>query len=122
MHVLRDCASIARLEDLDLRTLIEWRIRQIEEFMPWDAAVLGPFIVAEPGDCIDTLVAATGIARVTDIEFVDEHAHYYEAVWIVSDDGYGVDLFIPKRADIDPNLLALCAAYATPAIPAEPAT
>jgi hypothetical protein len=122
MHVLRDRASIARLEDIDLRTLIEWRIRQIEESMPWDAAVLGPFIVAEPGDSIDTLVAATGIVSVTDFEFVDEHAHYYEAVWIVSDDGYGVDLFIPRQAGIDPNLLALCAAFATPAMPSEPAT
>lgn len=122
MQVLRDRATIARLEDLDLRMLIEWRIRQIEESVPWDAAILGPFILVEPGDNIDTLLAATGIATVTDFEFVDEHAHCYEAVWVVSDDGYGVDLFIPKRADIDPQLLALCAAFAVPASPAEPAT
>ncbi len=122
MQVLRDRATIARLEDLDLRMLIEWRIRQIEESVPWDAAILGPFILVEPGDSIDTLLAATGIATVTDFEFVDEHAHYYEAVWIVSDDGYGVDLFIPKRADIDPQLLALCAACAVPATPAESAS
>jgi len=83
---------------------------------------LGLFIVAERRDTIDTLVAATGIASVTGFEFSNEHAHYYEAVWIVSYDCYGVDLFIPKRADIDPTLLALCAAFATPALPAEPAT
>lgn len=40
MQVLRDRATIARLEDLDLRMLIEWRIRQIEESVPWDAAIL----------------------------------------------------------------------------------
>ena len=122
MRILRDRASIARLEDIDLRTLIEWRIRQIEASVPWDAAILGPFILVEPGDTLETLLAATGIAAVAEFEFVDEHAHYYEAVWIVSDDGYGVDLFIPKRADTDPQLLALCAAFALPATPTEPAT
>ncbi|WP_278362228.1 hypothetical protein [Stutzerimonas kunmingensis] len=122
MHVLHDRASIARLDDLDLRTLIEWRIRQIETSVPWDSAILGPFILVEPGDSIEALVAATGISAATDFEFLDEHVHYYEALWIISDDGYGVDLFIPKRAGIDPTLLAMCAAFAVPVIPAEPAT
>ena len=48
-------------------------------------------------------------------ELLEEHPRFYEIVYILSDDGFGVEVFVPKRADVPQELLAMCAAYATPA-------
>jgi hypothetical protein len=48
-------------------------------------------------------------------EVCEEHAGCYEMVFILNDDGFGIDIFIPKSEGIDPELLALCRAYAVPA-------
>ena len=36
---------------------------------------------------------------VPSFELIDEHAGYYEMVFILSDDGFGVEVFIPKVAN-----------------------
>jgi hypothetical protein len=38
-----------------------------------------------------------------------------QRLFILNDDGFGIGIFIPKSEGIDPELLALCAAYAVPA-------
>jgi hypothetical protein len=48
-------------------------------------------------------------------EWLVEHQSFYEAVFILSDDGFGVDLLIPKVSGIYAELLAMCAKYAVPA-------
>jgi len=40
-------------------------------------------------------------------EALEEHARCYEMVFILNDDGYGIDIFIPKVIGIDPELLAM---------------
>jgi hypothetical protein len=47
-------------------------------------------------------------------EILVEHAHCYEMVFIISDDGYGIEVFIPKDLGIHPDLLAMCLQYAMP--------
>lgn len=127
MKILRDISAVAELEDPALRELIEQRIREIGESVPWEADTVGYFIVVEPGDRVDALEAVSGCSILAGVdgstrfgdpdfsprfEWLDEHAGYYEAVWIMSDDGFGIDFFIPKQPGIDRDLLALCAAYA----------
>jgi len=48
-------------------------------------------------------------------EKLEEHATVYEMLFIQSDEGHALVLLIPKRSDMDPELLALCAQYASPA-------
>ena len=36
-------------------------------------------------------------------------------VFILNDDGFGIEIFIPKTKGIDADLLAMCAMYAEPA-------
>lgn len=87
-------------------------------------------IVVEPGDSIDILEQEVGwpILRnlfddtrygepdfTPSLEALEEHANCYEMVFIFNDEGFGVDLFIPKQTGIDDDLLAMCAEYAAPA-------
>ena len=47
-------------------------------------------------------------------ETLEEHPSFYEMFFIEGDE-VGVTALIPKSTDVDPELLALCAQYATPA-------
>ena len=46
---------------------------------------------------------------------IEEHRSCYELVFIFSDDGYGIEIFVPKVDGIDPDLLAMCRQFAVPA-------
>lgn len=132
MHVLRDPTLTGSIEDPALRSLIAQRFRELAEDEPYDPDVYGYFVVAEPGDSAATLEKETGCpilgslfteARFGDpefspcFEFLEEHERpaCYEMVFILSDSGFGIDLFIPKQPGIDAQLLAMCKTYATPA-------
>jgi len=49
-------------------------------------------------------------------EALEEHSHCFEMLFILSDNGFGIALFIPKHPGIDADLLAMCAEYAVPAL------
>jgi hypothetical protein len=76
------------------------------------------FVVPDPGETIPQLVEALGtdLQTVDGIplwEFIEEHPSCYEFVIVMSDDGFGAEVFIPKTG-IDGDLLALCQLHATP--------
>lgn len=130
MLVLRDTTAISDITDPVLRELIERRIQEINECCPWDADELGPMIVVEPGDTADDLQSIMNFSILEGIfddshfgnddfspsfEFAEVHGdHLYELVYIVSDGGYGYDIFILNRPGIDPTILAFCQTYAVP--------
>jgi hypothetical protein len=131
MHVLRKLECISKLPDLALRQLIEQRIQEISEFCTWDADVLGPFIVIEPGDTAQDLATEIGFSILINsfdgstfgedefapsFEWANAHSErLFEFVFVTNDDGFGYDIFIPNEPGIDSNLLAFCQQYAIPA-------
>lgn len=127
MQVIRDPADAATITDPELCELIEKTIRDLSEDYPYDPDELGYFLIVQPGDSLDALSAQIGFPimanRWTGIRFgqpdftpsfelVDEHAGYYEMVFIISDSGYGIEVFIPKTEGVEPELLAMCKRYA----------
>ena len=127
MLVIRDPADITRIADPELRHLIEKTMHGLSPDGPYDADELGYFVIVHPGDSLDVLSAQVGFSimvnRWTGIEFgcagftpsfelIEEHAGYYEMVFVLSDSGYGVEVFIPKTQGVDPALLAMCKRYA----------
>jgi hypothetical protein len=62
--------------------------------------------VVQVGDTLADLAALRGRAFV-DPEFVTLHGGWFEAVFILSDDGFGHVVFVPDQPDIDPELLNL---------------
>ena len=129
MLVITDQPQITAISNLTMRRLVEQRIAERSDCCPWDADELGPIIVIEPGDTPDDLKKITGFSILEgpfdDSRFGDENFapsfevaeshgdHLFELVYIVSDGGYGYDIFIQNAAGIDPVLLAFCQAYAT---------
>jgi hypothetical protein len=131
MQIVRDPADAALIADAELRYLIENTIAALSPDGTYDSDVLGYFLIVQPGDNIATINAQIGFDilanKWTGIRFdqpgytpsfeaLEEHAGYYELVFVLGDDGAGVVVFVPMDADDD--LLTLCRRYAQPAVSA----
>lgn len=125
MQLVRDGASAAALGDAGMRMLIEQRFAALRAD---EAEDLCYFIVVEEGDKAEQLGEHLGFSilhsRLDDLRFdepafhrswevLEEHPSCYEMVIVLSDDGAGVEILIPKVPGIDPDLMALCRRYAT---------
>ena len=96
MQILRDEASIAQLKDPDLRALIAQRAKSLlNDFDDMALRELVTFLVVEPGDSLADLEGQLGTTDALP-ELVEEHPGYFELVFVISDDGFGIEVFIPK--------------------------
>jgi hypothetical protein len=108
-----------------LRALIAARARQLEDDTE-PGVELGNLIhfhAVEPGDCMEAVNAALGFpadanpvdgSHIGDPgfapawEWIAHRDGWFEAAFVVSDDGFGHVLLVPDHPDTDPRLLALC--------------
>lgn len=131
MIVARDHSTIDQISNLQIRELVQQRINDLggEAF---DSNELGYFLVAESSDTLETLSAQLGFDmlrnRFTGIrfnatgftpsfEFIEELPACYDMVFVLDDTGIGVEIFVPKEEDIDPDLIAMCRMFAYTAPP-----
>ena len=120
MQITRDTASIQALirstTDTELQSLMA---AHIERLAPYEGIHLGQLIrliVFEQGDAPADLDAALGFPVMTNRfdgihfgdpdfqpcwEIIDRHTHWFEWVYVLSDDGAGVVVFMPVDADND---------------------
>ena len=117
MIIIRDTASLDQLALVELKQLIRDRIAEITQGQPYDADVYGEFVIVEAGDTLPEIEAYLGREVIGNFEWLVEWPCCWEAVFVLSDDGYGIDLFIPKPEAMDAELLAVCMQYAVPAEP-----
>jgi len=76
------------------------------------------FVVAEPFDTIAAIETGIGFPLFTEpaFEWVRDHGGWLEGVVILSDDGFGIALFVPDAKGLDPRILSILrdqAAYST---------
>ena len=115
MRKIDSSAAMARALDSpidqDLKRLLALRHDQLlaDTDGAYDLGALVHIIVVEPNDTVAEIETAAGYPVVTDpaFEWVQQHSGWFEAVTILSDDGFGIALFVPDRNDTDPALLAL---------------
>ena len=134
MQIIHNPAEAALIADPELRVLVEKTMADLSPDEPYNPAALGYFIIVQPGDTLAGIDAQIGFSilanRWTGIHFdapgytqafeiLEEHAGYFELVFLIDDSGYGIEVFIPKTIDI-PELLAMCKLYAVPAVPTVP--
>ena len=134
MQVARDLPTAALIRNSEIRQLVQQRINDIggESF---DTAELGYFLVIEPGDTLDVIADQIGFSIIANrftairydqdgfspsFEFLEEFPSCYDLVFVISDDGYGIEVFVDRAIGVDTDLLAMCARYATPPFPDTP--
>jgi hypothetical protein len=130
MQVMTDAATVAEAArshpNPELRRLIAERIEQFSQYQ-CDIADLVVMIHVQPGDRIADIDSRLGFSVLTNrfngVRFGDsaftpswdvleEHRTCYELIFVISDDGFGFELFIAKEPGVDAELLAMCAAFA----------
>ena len=117
MIIIRTIEAVTGITSQEIQQLIQQRIAEITQGEPYDADTYGEFVIVESGDSLPEIEAYLGMEVIGNFEWFSEWPCCFEAVFIFSDDGYGIDLLIPKAAGIDADLLAMCATYAVPAEP-----
>ncbi|WP_374414898.1 hypothetical protein [Novosphingobium colocasiae] len=87
MHKIYSASDLARFADTcpddALRPLLQAKAELLAEYDD-----LATFIIVEPGDTIP--------AELTESELVEHHGGWSVITYILSDDGYGVVLFVPE--------------------------
>ena len=127
---IRGPTDVRLIDDPDIHRLVHQRYAEVCNGEPYDCEVHGEMIVVEAGDTLASLEGETGVpiannpfdgSRFPDPDFVpvceylEEHLQCYEMMFLFSDDGAGVNFFIPKQGT-DAEILAYCARYAVPAL------
>ncbi len=131
MLILRNPAATSQVTDPGIRDLVALRFRQILNGEPYDYNRHGYMVIVEPGDTVKQLEQETSLAILHGLfddvpfghpdfapsfDFLEEHHDCYELLFIGNDDGFATTLFVPKAEGIDPDLLAMCRAFAAPAV------
>jgi hypothetical protein len=126
MIIVRDLSSIQQISNMEIMELVTQRMADLGGDA-FDANALGYFLVVEISDAIEAINAQLGFDilcnRFTGIrydqpgftpsfEFVEEFPACYDIVFVLSDDGYGVEMFVQKANGVPPDLLAMCQRYA----------
>tara|TARA_R110000824_G_scaffold203222_7_gene387612 strand:+ start:1509 stop:1901 length:393 start_codon:yes stop_codon:yes gene_type:complete len=117
-------STIALLADNQLRALLTERLQQLTN--AWegiDLSYLTHFLIIQAGDTAadaenelgwSLLVNPVDGARVGQPDFtpswewIEDHGGWFEAVYIISDDGFGISLFVQDHPETDEELLAMC--------------
>ena len=115
MIIIRSTEAVTGITSPVIQQLIRDRIAEITQGQPYDADVYGEFVIVEVGDTLPEIEAYLGREVVGNFEWLVEWPCCYEAVFVLSDDGCGIALLVPKVAGIDASLLAICEQWATPA-------
>lgn len=133
MQLLRTTPSIlgaaSSCPDPALRRLLTGRIEALSVYDGFELSELVNVIIIDPVDRVADLDAQLGfsilINRIDGVRFGDPnftpnwesiecHPGWFELTFILSDDGFGLLVFIPDREGIDPTLLELCRAQGHP--------
>jgi len=117
MHPLRIHASIHHTAqqhpDPTLRKLITRRIEELTDHTE-DLADLINIYILEPSDTLTTVDVQLGFSLgERPIDVIESHPGWYELTIVLSDDGFGVVLYIPISSDTDPHLLTICQSHIT---------
>lgn len=117
MIIIRKAEDLARALEAPLDPILHHRLEAQREYLAdYPIEELALFLIAQPGDTLETITAACSYrlvesARFTiEAEAIDRHGNWLEVLWVLSDDGFGLVLFVPLESDTDPSLLAACQA------------
>lgn len=123
MIVVHDHSSIDQIKNIAIKDLIQKRIGSFNEL---EAGDLCNILVVEDSDTLESLSAQltfnilcnrfTGIrfdqeGFTPSFEFIEEFPSCFDIVFVLSDDGFGVELFVPKEKGINSELIGMCKTF-----------
>lgn len=93
-------AVLSTVTDATLKRILTDCVEQLSEYEGYDLGELAHFLIVQPGDALDVIEAALGFSPITNLaEVITDHGSWFEAVFILSDDGFGWVLLVPDDLD-----------------------
>lgn len=102
---------LATTPDTQMKELLTAHAERLADY---DLEDVAEFVIVQPGDTLDAIEEACQLRLVegdtflSPVELITEHALWYEVVWILSDDGFGLVLLVNKAEGTEPQVLAAC--------------
>jgi len=118
MFTIRDGGSLSRVLDTLANDDIQQLLLLRRDQLGGNIADIARFIIVQSRDSLEALEAELGFTIRSNAElsfgceWVEDHGTFYEAVWILTDDGYAHVAFIAKQG-VDPDLLKFCETHIT---------
>jgi hypothetical protein len=120
MHIIRTAWDLARALDSpldpELRTILQSHADRLAAYADFAFEELATILVLEVGECLTEAypvsVGAGGRDFSHSPEYVRFHVGWIEAVFVFSDDGFGLILLVEQGQNADPDLIAACEAEA----------
>ena len=126
MQILCDSPSIQAALDTqaELTRLITGYVQRLSDYEGCELGQLVQFVVMASSETVIELEAALGFSvrinrftgcRYGDTEYlpswevIEEHTFWYEVVYVLGDDGFGIVIFVPT--DADPELTEMLQHY-----------
>lgn len=129
MRIYRDNTSFSHLKELtpeeELNFLMKKRLVSIKDIEGYEVSELLHMVIVDAGDTADDLERHLGFTIMHNRwngcahdaesftpswDAFDAHIHWYELTFVLSDEGFGIVVFLPKcNSD---ELIALCDRYA----------
>lgn len=77
---------------------------------------LGLFLIVEVGDRLCDLTSASNVELINSVglwhrpETIERYGMWWQVTFVLSDEGYGIVLFVPDHPGVDSTILAACKA------------
>ena len=127
MLTITDEGSLARALKIPIDSRLKQLLLKRRDQLGGDITDSARFIIVEPGDRMKALERELGWSFFTNPEgqrfgdpdyyptweWLADHGHCFELVYIFTDDGFAHVVLIEKALGVDPDLLKLCEQYAT---------
>lgn len=118
MNLIRTVEAMARALDSpldpELKQLLRSHAERLAEYEDYALEELAEFLIVEAGDALPDVEQAYGTQLVMDgqftftVELITQHERWFDVVWIISDDGFGLVLLVQIDPGTDARLLAAC--------------
>ncbi len=124
MQVFRETSAIhdahahAKALGSEFGELLDRLMEELNEYGGLDLSELVHIVVFEPGEALTDIDAELGFSlldRPWDV--VESYLSWYEITVVLSDDGFGWVIYVPKHASTDVTLLERCASYCQESMP-----
>ena len=109
MKIIRDTDGLKEIDNADMATLITQRMAEMSDGEAFDPDIHGHFVVIYPGDGIAEIEREVGAIHL--VEIIEEHATFFELVFIGSGD-FGIVVLVPNSEGIDAELIDFCQSHA----------
>lgn len=100
---------LSTMTDATLKRILTNRVEQLAQYDGYDLGELAHFLIIQPGDTLDTIEGALGFSPANRLsEVITNHGGWFEAVFVLSDDGFGWVLLVPDDPAAPPDIRELC--------------